>query len=62
MASKGGAPSVVRSAKSRKNFSKPAGLITSIMRAGVEPAFHWVCSSPLGFVMYPPAQHGLAVA
>ena len=44
-----------RSATSRKKPSNPAGLMTSIMRAGVLPAFHIAGSSPRGSVMEPPA-------
>ena len=41
-------------AHSRKKCSNPPGLITSIILAGTSPAFHIECSSPRGFVMYPP--------
>jgi len=30
----------------RKNSSNPDGEMTSIIRAGVEPAFHMACTSP----------------
>src|SRR5829696_9883627 len=43
------------SESSRKKFSKPAGLITSIIRAGTSAAFHMACTSLRGLVMYPPA-------
>src|SRR5829696_3258528 len=43
------------SESSRKTFSKPAGLITSIIRAGTSAAFHMACTSLRGLVMYPPA-------
>src|SRR5215204_2872060 len=43
------------SESSRKKFSKPAGLITSIIRAGTFAAFHMACTSLRGLVMYPPA-------
>ena len=35
----------------QKKCSNPAGLMTSIMRAGTWPAFHIVCASPRGLVM-----------
>jgi hypothetical protein len=38
-----------------EEVSNPAGLMISIMRAGVEPAFHMACNSPRGLVIYPPA-------
>jgi hypothetical protein len=34
-----------------KEALQPAGLMTSIMRAGVLPAFQFACSSPRGPVM-----------
>ncbi len=42
------------SADSRKEFSNPAGLMISIIRAGNPLTFHVACSSPRGLVMYPP--------
>src|ERR1035437_5395767 len=39
------------SASSTKYFSKPAGLMISIMRAGVLPAFQLEWSSPRGLTM-----------
>ena len=49
-----GGPAAASSVISRKKCSNPPGLITSIILAGTSPAFHIECSSPRGFVMYPP--------
>src|SRR3954447_25945263 len=49
-----GGPSARSSDSSLKKCSKPAGLMISIIWAGTLPAFHMVCISPRGFVMYPP--------
>ena len=46
----GGPPARI-SDSSRKKFSKPDGLMISIIRAGTWPAFHMVCISPRGLVM-----------
>ncbi len=46
-----GRPTAVMSDSSSKKRSKPAGEMTSIMRAGVEPAFHIAWTSPRGLMM-----------
>src|SRR5688572_3129087 len=48
-------PSEASSVTPQKKCSNPAGLMISIIRAGVRAAFHMVCVSPRGLVMYPPA-------
>ena len=44
MLSGSGGPAEASSVTSQKKCSKPAGLMISIIRAGVRPAFHMVCS------------------
>ena len=51
ISSRAGTPRSDMSTKSRKNRSNPAGEMTSIMRAGVEPAFHMAWTSLRGLMM-----------